>query len=167
MTLMNIGISVGQDIGLLIPIDSGTRILFPSIAIAIQVSVNPKYVGIATAVFSFLRTLSLSFGVAICRAIFTNVMVKNADDIRGLASKASYYSQDIFPIVTLLQSLSTNDPRRIALVKSLFKITDYCWPILIGFAGAGPTSLFSETFSTGLEHKSKQKLVQTMHTRDA
>ncbi|KAK9454424.1 Vba5p [Dipodascopsis uninucleata] len=161
LTLLGTHTNVGQNIGLLIPIGVGSGILFPAMGVAIQASIDQAYAGIGTAIFSFLRTLGESFGVAICGSIFSNQVKHYALANPLLAANASAYSQDVFTLVTAIEDLADDNPLRIAVIEIYTKSLKTVWQVLMGFCALGLfLSFFTRDYSIDVDLKSKQRLIE-------
>ncbi|KAK9235320.1 major facilitator superfamily domain-containing protein [Lipomyces kononenkoae] len=159
MSLLTVGTTTGQFIGLTIIEGIGTGMLFPSMSTAIQASVDQNNVAIASAMFSFVRALGQTFGVAIGGSIFTNRIMTLALQSSVLHDNAAFYGQDAFALVDFIKHMDANSPVRLELVQVYAKALQTVWYTLIAFAAIGfVTSLGSQKKSLDLELQSKQQL---------
>ena len=112
----------------------GLGLLFPSVASAVQASVDPKDVPMALAMFSFFRSVGQAIGVAIGGVIFQNRLVANLQTYPALAPKAHEYGADATSLVEIIKAMPESqdkDDLKTAFVDSLRIV----WAVTCALAG--------------------------------
>lgn len=150
--------TVGQWIGLNLVSGLGTGMLFPSLAFAIQASVEEKYVAYGVTMFSFFRVVGQCFGVAISGVIFQNAFLSRLKDYPDLEAVAAKYASDAVSLVEVIKHMPEG-PEKGVLVKVYTDALRIVWLSMIAFAGVGLlSSLFTESLTLDRELASEQKI---------
>ncbi|KAB8246773.1 major facilitator superfamily domain-containing protein [Aspergillus flavus] len=114
----------------------GLGFLFPSLAYSVQASMDDDNLAMASALFSFFRTLGQAIGVAIGGVVFQNLMHKNLLKYAALASKADAYSQDAAELVQVIKYMPDDEVKanvQVAYTDSLRIV----WAMCCGICGFG------------------------------
>lgn len=131
-----------------LPFGMGTGILFSAMAIATQASAPAKDAAYAAVLFSFLRSVGNTIGVAIGGVIFQNQMKKRLLDIPLLAAQADEYSKDASALVHVLKSMADGSPEKIELATAYTDALRWVWIIMCILAGvAFIANLFVKEFT--------------------
>lgn len=105
MCLIDVHTSVPAWVFLNLVAGLGLGSLFPSLAFAVQASVKSEHIAIAVALFSFLKSLGQTLGVAIGGVVFQNQLRSNLMRYPALAPKAEEYSQDASGLVQVIKAM--------------------------------------------------------------
>ncbi|KAF2085673.1 MFS general substrate transporter [Saccharata proteae CBS 121410] len=124
----------------------GTGMLFSAMAIAVQASATNEDQAAAVTMFSFLRVLGQTLGVAIGGVIFQNQVKKKLLTYPPLAANATAYSKDASGLVGIIKAMPDG------LAKSQLKESYVCglryvWIVTTALAAV---ALFSSFFADGL-----------------
>ena len=111
-------------------------ILFPTLQLAVQAPQSEREVGMAAAIFTFIRSFGQTFGVAMGGVIFQNEFDKKIIRQRGLVPAQYMVSgRDAAGYVYLLGSVP--DAVRIILQYVYADSLRVIWFVMIPFAGIG------------------------------
>lgn len=114
----------------------GLGALFPSLAFAVQGSVEDSDLGFAIAMFSFFRALGQTIGIAVGGVVFQNRMRMELQTYPKLAPLADTYSKDASALVEILKNMSDGVDKeniRQAYADSLKTV----WVVCCACAGVG------------------------------
>jgi hypothetical protein len=151
--------NLGERIGFLILEGFGMGALFPALQLAAQAPQSEGYVGIATAIFTFVRSFGQTFGVAIGGVIFQNEFDKQIAlrVLRGnLSPEYAIPGRDAEAFVSMLSSVP--ETVRIVLQYIYANSIRVMWYVMIPFAGIGLlTSFLSRDLLLNQEHDTSQR----------
>lgn len=119
----------------------GLGFLLPSLTFAVQASVGSENLAIAVAMFSFLKALGQTLGVAVGGVVFQNQIRKNLLRYPALAPKADQYSQDASGLVQVIQKMEDSQNKedlRTAYTDSLRMV----WAVCCALCGLALLSSF-------------------------
>jgi hypothetical protein len=122
----------------------GAGILFPAMAIATQNAALAKDQAYAATMFSFLRALGQTIGVAVGGVIFQNQMEKKLLTYPLFANTASEYSKDAARIAQVIKALPPSDAKD-QLRQSYAFALQHVWIVMTAFSAvASITSVFTK-----------------------
>ena len=151
--------NLGERIGFLILEGFGMGALFPALQLAAQAPQSERYVGMATAIFTFVRSFGQTFGVAIGGVIFQNEFDKQIAQqvLRGnLSPEYAIPGRDAEAFVSILSSVP--ETVRIVLQYIYANSIRVMWYVMIPFAGIGLlTSFLSRDLLLNQEHDTAQR----------
>jgi MFS family permease len=146
--------STSQQIGYQILGGWGLGILFPTLNIATQAPQSEKNVGIAAAVFTFIRALGQTFGVAIGGVIFQNQFDQKVR-LSNLPPAYLISGQDAERFATELPNLP--ETYRIVLQYVYSDSLRVVWWVLVPFAGIGfVVSFLARDLGLSRKHETPQ-----------
>ncbi|KAI9812466.1 MAG: hypothetical protein M1827_004697 [Pycnora praestabilis] len=165
LCLMDVNTSTAGWIFLNLVAGLGTGILFPSMAFAIQASVEKSDdIAFAVAMFSFFRAFGQTLGVAIAGTIFQNQIEKKLLSYPLLAARANEYSQDASGLVQVIRGMAEGSEEKLQLITSYADALKIVWAVMCGLAAVAlVASLFIKGLSLdvaldteqGFQHKNK------------
>ena len=151
--------NLGERIGFLILEGFGMGALFPALQLAAQAPQSERYVGMATAIFTFVRSFGQTFGVAVGGVIFQNEFDKQIalQILRGnLSPEYEIPGRDAEAFVSMLSSMP--EAVRIVLQYIYANSIRVMWYVMIPFAGIGLlTSFLSRDLLLNQEHDTAQR----------
>ncbi|ANB12839.1 Vba5p [Sugiyamaella lignohabitans] len=156
--LLKVHTTVGQFIGLNIPISIGAGILFASLNISVIAPNTNENTPYAAAMLAFVRVMGQAIGVAIGGSIFANRL---SDKISSdpLLSAFRDNSQAI-ALVEVIKHLPES-PVKAALILAFDDAVRLVYIILAAFAGfAFILNIFVKEYSLDVDYKSKQHVVE-------
>jgi MFS family permease len=127
--------NTSQLIGFQIVDGIGVGILFPALQLAVQAPQSEKEVGMAAAIFTFIRSFGQTFGVAMGGVIFQNEFDKNIIRQRLIPAQYMVSGRDAAGYVYLLGSVPHTV--RIILQSVYADSLRVIWFVMIPFAGIG------------------------------
>lgn len=156
----------GQQIGYQILEGFGLGILFPTLNIATQAPQSAESLGIAAAVFTFVRALGQTFGVAIGGVIFQNQFDKRINrETSNLPSEYLISGQDAERFATELPSVS--EIFRAILQYVYADSLRVVWWVLIPFAGIGLLiSCVSRDLLLNQQHETAQMFEEPIDSKE-
>ena len=149
--------------------DSEWECYSPTLQLAAQAPQSEKFVGIATAIFTFVRSFGQTFGVAIGGVIFQNEFDKGIAKQVLLGNISPDYAirgRDAAAFVSLLRSVP--EAVRIVLQYIYADSLRLMWYVMIPFAGIGLlTSFLSRDLSLNQQHDTAQRFEERSTTVNA
>ena len=134
MILLDVETSTVQWVFLCLCTGIGLGFLYTSLALVNQAASDDSNMAFAISLFIFFRILGQCIGVAICGVIFQNQMETRLLAIPSLASQAGEYSKDASSTVLMIQSLPSNDSKRL-LVQAYAKSLKIVWAVMCALSG--------------------------------
>lgn len=114
----------------------GLGMLYNSLAFGTQVAVSPKNVGLAAAMYTFLRSFGQAIGVAIGGAIFQNQFRIKLAEIPSFASNATQLARDASSLVQIIKTIPEDSTERNQIVKAYADSLKVLWAVMAGLAFA-------------------------------
>jgi MFS family permease len=165
LTLLKSNSTVPQWIFLNLIGGLGAGFLFPALAITVQACSSNVDQAHATSMFSFVRALGQTFGVAISGVVFQNQMKKKLLTYPLLADNAAEYSKDAAGLVQIIKALPDGEMKYQLRVSYTWALK-YVWIVMTALSAV---ALVSSLFITGYpldmaletEHGYKEKAKTT------
>lgn len=158
-TILSPTSNLGQRIGFLILEGFGMGTLFPALQLAAQAPQSEKNVGMATTIFTFVRSFGQTFGVAIGGVIFQNQFDKKVAEQVAMGNLSSEYAvtgRDATAFVYLLASVP--EAVRAVLQYIYADSIRVMWYAMIPLAGIGLLmSFLSKDLLLNQEHDTTQR----------
>ncbi|EMD64017.1 hypothetical protein COCSADRAFT_181202 [Bipolaris sorokiniana ND90Pr] len=124
----------------------GLGALYPAMILGVQASTTVENQASATNMFTFLRALGQTLGVAIGGVVFQNMIEKRMLSKPLLARKAKEYSKDAIGLVQVIKAMPKNDAKE-QLIESFTYALRYIWVVAASIAGiALLASIFIEAY---------------------
>ena len=144
----------------------GAGMLFPAMAITAQAAAPAKDQAYASTMFSFIRTVGQTLGVAIGGVIFQNQMKKKLLNIPAFAAQAGTYAKDASALVQIIKEMPEGPDKhnlKVAYADSL----QYIWIVLCAFSAvAFFSSWFMQAYPLDRELETEQGYREKKKTRD-
>lgn len=151
--------NLGQRIGFLILEGFGMGSLFPALQLAAQAPQSERHVGMATAIFTFVRSFGQTFGVAIGGVIFQNEFDKRISQQvlwGNLPLEYNVSGRDAEAFVSTLSSVPETIRRVLQYIYA--DSIRVMWYVMIPFAGIGLLASFlSRDLLLNQEHDTAQR----------
>ena len=138
--------NLGERIGFLILQGFGMGSLFPTLQIAAQAPQSERHVGMATAIFTFVRSFGQTFGVALGGVIFQNQFDKRIAQqvLRGnISPEYAIPGRDAAAFISVLPDVP--ETTRVVLQFIYANSIRVMWYVMIPFAGVGLLMSFLST----------------------
>lgn len=119
----------------------GAGFLFPSLAITVQACSSNADQAHATSMFSFMRALGQTFGVAIGGVVFQNQMRKKLLTYPLLADRAGEYSRDAAGLVQIIKALPPGEMKHQLRVSYTYSLK-YVWIVMTALSALALVSTF-------------------------
>ena len=157
MCILSPSSNTGQQIGIQILEGCGMGTLFTTLQLEVQAPQSQRDVGIAAAVFTFIRSFGQTFGVAIGGVIFQNEFDRRiAEHVGNLGPEYLISGRDATGFVGLLSSVP--EAIRIVLQYVYADSLRVIWYVMVPFAGLGLlTSFFARDLVLERKHDVAQR----------
>jgi MFS family permease len=140
----------------------GTGMLFPSTEYAIQAAVAESDSGLAMTMFTFVRALGQSIGVAIGGVIFQSRLRIELSKYPAVAASAEEYARDASALVRIIKGMPSESVERASIVQAYADSLKVVWAVMAGLAAvAGLLSLLTEGLSLDRELDTEQGFVDS------
>ncbi|KAF2739185.1 MFS general substrate transporter [Polyplosphaeria fusca] len=144
----------------------GTGILFPAMAITTQASAVSKDQAYASNMFSFVRAVGQTLGVAIGGVVFQNQMKKKMLTYPLIADKAAEYSKDAAGLVQIIKALPAGEMKD-QLRESYTDALKYIWIVLTVLAAVALiASIFTKAYPLDRALETEQGFKEKKRSKD-
>lgn len=147
LTMLEVDTSTVEWVFLNLIAGTGTGLLFPAMAFAIQAASTDANMALSVAMFSFFRALGQSIGVAVGGVVFQNGMRKQMLKFAEIAPMADEYSKDAAALVEVIKHMPKDLPARAQIIFSYARGLQDVWAVMAAFAGL---ALLASLYTRGL-----------------
>lgn len=146
---------------------AGAGILFPAMALTVQAAASGKDQAYAATMFSFVRGVGQTLGVAVGGVVFQNQMKKKMLTFPLLADMADEYSKDAAGLVEIIKALPAGEMKD-QLRESYTDACKYIWVVVTVLSAlALVSSAWTKAYDLNRVNESKQGFKHKEKVTDA